>query len=752
MGLQLVRVILSVVLVLLLLWLTKTSALVNAPLAKGSCQAECGNISIPYPFGIGPNCYFDIWYSVECKNNSKPYLTRIDLEVLEISIDNMDSYVQVNFPVISANCPKSSTTINNSGNTATDTATSTVDMRNSPFVLSTTANIFMAVGCDNHALMTYVNDSTIAGCISICNTSTRTSGGSCFGINCCQSPITRLDLQAFKLNLQCVYQARRGGSSPQRSSRIYALLVDQKWLTSYLTDPFAVQSMSHVPAVLNWDLYLSAEKYLEKGSTTTSFYDALGIIPYRRAYCYDYNSETTMLSISNRTSIRFTCHCDYFSLGNPYLPSGCHDKCSYANVTTPWCAYQRSKSRIVTIGVCSASVGAMLLLIVAWWLYKVMKKRIDMKRKERFFKRNGGFLLQQQLSSIDGKVEKTKIFNAKELEKATDHYNEDRILGQGGQGTVYKGMLSDGRIVAVKKSKIVDEGKVEQFINEVVILSQINHRNIVMLLGCCLETEVPLLVYEFISNGTLFQHIHDPNMELPLPWEMRLRIAIEVAGALSYLHYAASIPIYHRDIKSTNILLDDKYKAKVSDFGTSRSVAVDQTHLTTLVQGTFGYLDPEYFQSSQFTEKSDVYSFGVVVVELLTGQKAISSSKSQEGRSLATHFLQSMEENCLLDILDPKILKDGRREEIMVVAHLANRCLNLNGKKRPTMKEVAVELEGIKMSQGGMTQQNYVEVEYNKTDLTEAWEIASMSTGTFFDSGTSTTLPFDVQPLLLNKP
>ncbi|KAL7204863.1 hypothetical protein ACSBR2_017887 [Camellia fascicularis] len=641
MGLQLVRVILSVVLLLLLLWLTKTSALVNASLAKDGCQAECGNISIPYPFGIGQNCYFDTWYSVECKNNTKPYLTSINLEVLEISIDYMDSYVQVNGPVISANCPESDTTVNNNENTATDTATRMVDMRNSPFVLSTAANIFMAVGCNNHAVMTYANDSTIAGCISICDTSTRTSGGSCFGSNCCQSPITRLDLQAFKLNLQRLHQTLRV------------------------------------------------------------------------------------------------------------------DMCLYDNMTTPWCDFQRlkkSKSKIVIIGVCSGSVGAMLLFIAAWWLYKVMKKRIDMKRKEKFFERNGGFLLQQQLSSTDGNVEKTKLFNAKELEKATDHYNEDRILGQGGQGTVYKGMLSDGRIVAVKKSKIVDEGKVEQFINEVVILSQINHRNIVMLLGCCLETEVPLLVYEFISNGTLFQHIHDPNVDLPLLWEMRLRIATEVAGALSYLHYAASIPIYHRDIKSTNILLDDKYKAKVSDFGTSRSVAVDQTHLTTLVQGTFGYLDPEYFQSSQFTEKSDVYSFGVVVVELLTGQKAISSTRSQEGRSLATYFIQSMEENRLLDILDPKILKDGRREEIMVVAHLANRCLNLNGKKRPTMKEVAVELEGIKMSQGGMTQENYVEVEYNKIDLTEAWEIASMSTGTFSGSGTSTTLPFDVQPLLLNKP
>lgn len=136
----------------------------------------------------------------------------------------------------------------------------------------------------------------------------------------------------------------------------------------------------------------------------------------------------------------------------------------------------------------------------------------------------------------------------------------------------------------------MDQCRLEEFINEIVILSQINHRNVVELFGCCLETEVPLLVYKFIPKGTLFQQLHHPNGEFPFTWEIRLRIAVEVANAVSYLHSAASVPVYHRDIKSTNILLDDKYRAKTSDFGTSRALAIDQTHLTTLVLGTIYWL------------------------------------------------------------------------------------------------------------------------------------------------------------------
>ena len=176
-------------------------------------------------------------------------------------------------------------------------------------------------------------------------------------------------------------------------------------------------------------------------------------------------------------------------------------------------------------------------------------------------------MLEKYISSNEVNVEKIKLFDPKDLDKATDHFNVNRIFGQGGQGTVHERMLADGKFVTVKRSKVIDEGKIEQFINEVIILLQINHRNVVKLLGCCLETEFPLLVYEFISNGTLSQYFNEPNEEFPPTWDMRLRIAKEVARALFYLHSSASLPIYHRDIKSTNILLDDKYRAKVVDFG-----------------------------------------------------------------------------------------------------------------------------------------------------------------------------------------
>ncbi|KAL4578116.1 hypothetical protein LXL04_014232 [Taraxacum kok-saghyz] len=380
----------------------------------------------------------------------------------------------------------------------------------------------------------------------------------------------------------------------------------------------------------------------------------------------------------------------------------------------------------------SISMGLLLLKIIIYAIYKINMKTEARRKKEGYFKSNGGQLLKQQQETDTGLVDKTIIFTSHELEKATDNFNENRILGRGGQGTVYKGMLADGRIVAIKKSKVVDESQLKQFINEVVILSQVNHRNVVKLLGCCLETEVPLLVSEFISNGTLYDFIQNESSEFLVSLNMRLQIATEVAGALSYLHSSTSIPIYHRDIKSTNILLDEKYRAKVSDFGTSRFVSIDQTHLTTLVKGTFGYLDPEYFQSSQFTEKSDVYSFGVVLLEVLTREKPIFFNRFGENRSLVTHFMEAMEEGRVMSIFDGMVVKEGSRSELLAIANLALRCLNLNGKNRPTMKEVSIELEGMRLSHvPSIVQTSYGYVTYRE-------ELPQI-----YGGSTSTSLTFD---------
>ncbi|EXC29894.1 Wall-associated receptor kinase-like 9 [Morus notabilis] len=344
--------------------------------------------------------------------------------------------------------------------------------------------------------------------------------------------------------------------------------------------------------------------------------------------------------------------------------------------------------------------GLLCMFLSSYKLHQWLKERRIRIRKEGFFKQNGGILLQEKLSS-DGSSEKAKLFTAEELQRATDNYNQNRFLGQGGSGTVFKGMLPDGSVVAIKRSIAIGRNQIEQFVNEVVILSQINHRNIVKLLGFCLETEAPLLVYEFISNGTLYRHIRQKDPESLLSWERRFGIVCDVAGALAYMHSAASTPIFHRDIKSSNILLDDKYNAKIADFGTSRSVPNDKTHLTTAVQGTLGYMDPEYFQSSQFTDKSDVYSFGVMLVEILTGENPFSFAEDHEGKSLITTFISLTKENQLLQILDPQVAKDPGEEleDVQAIAELATRCLRLNGKKRPTMKRVSMELENLRKSQ-----------------------------------------------------
>ncbi|CAD6259284.1 unnamed protein product [Miscanthus lutarioriparius] len=352
---------------------------------------------------------------------------------------------------------------------------------------------------------------------------------------------------------------------------------------------------------------------------------------------------------------------------------------------------------LITIISISAGFGLLFSLLGIAKIIDKLKQRRAKKLRQKFFKRNRGLLLQQLISSNKDIAERLKIFSLEELEQATNKFDQNRILGGGGHGTVYKGILSDQHVVAIKKSKIVVQREIDQFINEVVILLQTNHRNVVKLFGCCLETEVLLLVYEFISNGTLSYHLHVQSENL-LSWKDRLRIALETARAIAYLHSAASISVFHRDTKSANILLIDNLVAKVSDFGASKSISIDETGILTGIQGTHGYLDPEYYYTSRLTEKSDVYSFGVILAELLTRIALVFSSHSSEVTSLASHFVSMIRDNHLCDILDPQIVEEEGVKDAKVIAKLAEACLNLKGEERPTMRQVETKLEDMQGS------------------------------------------------------
>ena len=250
--------------------------------------------------------------------------------------------------------------------------------------------------------------------------------------------------------------------------------------------------------------------------------------------------------------------------------------------------------------------------------------------------------------------------------------------------------------------------------NEIIILSQINHKNIVRLLGCCLEVDVPMLVYEYISNGTLFEFLHVNESRSPIPLDLRLKIATQSAEALAYIHSSTSRTIVHGDVKSLNILLDEEYNAKVSDFGASALKSMDKNDFIMLIQGTLGYIDPESFVSHHLSDKSDVYSFGVVLLELMTRKKALYIDASNEKRALSHTFIQMFHQNELWDILDSEIAHD----EIMIVlqklAELVMHCLSPKGDDRPTMKEVAERLQMLRRLQTQLvTKTNPIQEHYS---------------------------------------
>ncbi|CAI9770179.1 unnamed protein product [Fraxinus pennsylvanica] len=362
-------------------------------------------------------------------------------------------------------------------------------------------------------------------------------------------------------------------------------------------------------------------------------------------------------------------------------------------IDEPYCCLggsKKSSNAGIIIGV-AVGCPVLVLLVIFAGIYAFLQR----KRAKRASERSNPF------SSWDPKkgsgsipqLKGAKWFSFEDLKKCTDNFSESKCIGSGGYGKVYKGAISSGQLVAIKRAQQGSMQGSSEFKTEIELLSRIHHKNVVSLVGFCYDQGEQMLVYEYISNGTLRDCLSG-KIEFKLDWSRRLKIALDAARGLSYLHELANPPIIHRDIKSNNILLDDHFNAKVADFGLSKLVGdTGKGYVTTQVKGTLGYMDPEYYMTQQLTEKSDVYSFGVVLLELITAKAPINHGKHIV--RVVQETLDDLEGSENLDkILDPT-MGSGSHVGLKKFVDLAMSCVRESTADRPTMGGVVREIEHI---------------------------------------------------------
>ncbi|KAL3734790.1 hypothetical protein ACJRO7_024032 [Eucalyptus globulus] len=685
----------------------------------GKCESQCGNVAVPFPFGLKTNCARSEAFLLNCTN--------IEGNGLQLLSGNLTiRKISVGDSTMIASLPDAFECYDQNGMLLANESSPLALIKLPPnprYRFSETHNKLTVLGCDSVAFVANSEGTFGSGCISYGTDIVAFSRGTtCSGRVCCQASIPK-GLETLRISIAHI---KRKVSAWQHGYCARAFVVDDRLfdISNWTLPRF--QDVGSTPGlVVDW--MVESDVTCRKAQLNESSYACDGV----NTECKDF-----------RNGLGYRCVCKNGYEGNPYR--GCTDinECKYPErypcdgkcrnkPGSYTCRCRPGKKRnakhrckvsplsiavlVVAASIFGTTVTALVSITVRWRLKKIN------------FRRNGGELLKQR---------KVRTFTESELAKATNNYDDRKKLGNSSFGSVHKGTLLNCKgtlakhgetVVVVKKPKDVDKSLLNKdFQRELEILMNISCKNVVKLKGICLETRIPLLVYEYIPNGTLFRLIHQN--ESTIPWEQRFKIAAETALALDYMHSNIQPPIFHGNIKSANILLDQNNSVKISDFGTSVLISPEHRHIVAIQKkDSLGYIDPEYLVTGMLTTQSDVYSFGVVLVELLTQKKLY---VTEFGKSINTihHFISSMKGDTLSDVINFEGASEDEMERVRTVAEIAVKCLDQNGVNRPAMSDVAQRLANINPSSTIEEENEETEREVNADKLSTLGEASQEGT------------------------
>ncbi|KQJ81784.2 wall-associated receptor kinase 3 [Brachypodium distachyon] len=676
-------------------------------MARRSCREKCGDMSIPFPFGMEKTDCFLPGFEVTCNFSFDPpraFLAYDDkggstnqtyqviyqsgfksngegidlgkslrpVELFNISLEKSEVRV---YGAINSRCFSNFTQDLLKGKyMVLDTE--------GPFLLSSTRNALIGVGWNVQPLMSDNFESTTGYSFTLSCTSylaislEMATNGSCTGLGCCQValPKQRLPVTITGISFKDEKSNPRWATNPCS----YGMAVEKSWYNFSTEDIYGYEVLSNklsrgFPLVLDFAI--------------------------RNGSCQDGGCLSGNSSCANaKNGPGYSCKCWDFYHGNPYITGGCQDidECQLRDQNPELLDFYPCS----TDGICNNRLGGydcpckrgmkgdgkkgncteifplaakivvgLASLIVAFVLMVMTKQHLKLRK---FYGQNGGPVLNG--------VKNIRIYTRKQLKQITNNY--ERVIGEGHFGKVYMGTLKDKQQVAVKKSIKVDKEMKREFTDEVIIQSAMRHKNIAMLIGCCLEMDVPMLVYEFVARGSLYDVLFKGRDSIPA--NRRLDIAIGSAEGLTYMHSAVESTIRHGDVKSANILLDEYFTPKVSDFGTSKLLAKGKSETAERVVGDKSYIDPVYMEMGILTQKSDVYGFGIVLIELVTRRAATYDNN----RSYVANFVQACLDKRARNFIDNDITSEVDLKLLEMVSGVAVECLKPNPEERPDMKQV----------------------------------------------------------------